>query len=388
MPVGLATRTNDLAPSATLQVKRQVDALRKAGADLVDFGVGEPDFNTPDHIKHAAQKAIEANFTRYTDERGILELRAAVAEKYRRDYGTSYDPERQVLICCGAKQALYNATLTLFQPGDEVIVAAPYWVSYPEQVRLAGAEPIMLETCAEQGFTLTANEVREALTPRTKAVILNFPNNPSGATIARNELQEIVALAERQNFYLIYDECYEQFVYEEEPLSPAEFDGSRVIIAGSCSKTYAMTGWRLGWAVGPADVIRAMGVIQGQSTSNPNSIAQKAALEALTGDQRCVAEMIEEYRRRRDLMIEGLNAIEGIRCPMPKGSFFAFPNVEGCYRDEIQDSISLAAYLVKEAEVVTIPGAAFGCEGHLRFSYATSQDQIRKGLCRLRDLLG
>ncbi len=388
MPVGLATRTSNLAPSATLQVKRQVDSLRKNGANLVDFGIGEPDFNTPDHIKRAAEQAIAANFTRYTDERGILELRAAVAEKYLRDYSAAYDPERQVLISCGAKQALYNASLALFQPGDQVIVSAPYWVSYPEQVKLAGAEPIILQTSEENDFSLTADELKPALTARTKAVILNFPNNPSGATITRDELEKIVKLAERQNFYLIYDECYEQFIYDEKPLSPALFNSARVLIAGSCSKTYAMTGWRLGWAVGPAEVIRAMGVIQSQSTSNPNSIAQKAALAALTGDQRCVTEMITEYHRRRDLMVSGLNELPSFRCAMPKGSFFAFPNVEGCYRDGIQDSAGLAAYLIEEAEVVTIPGAAFGCEGHLRFSYATSQDQIREGLRRLRTILG
>ncbi len=388
MPTELAARIAELTPSATLQVKRRADDLRAKGTDLIDFGLGEPDFNTPEQIKQAAQQAITANFTHYTDTRGTPALRAAVAEKYRRDYQAVYDPEREVLVSCGAKQALFNAMLALCQPGDQVILPAPYWVSYPEQIKLAGGEPLVLPSRPEQGFSLRAAELEAALTPRTKAVILNFPNNPSGAMIERAELEAMVELAIRQDFYLIYDECYEQFVYSGKPFSPAEFANDHTLIIGSCSKTYAMTGWRLGWAVGPAELIRPMGAIQSQSTSNPSSISQAAALAALSGDQDRVAEMIAEYRRRRDLLSQGLSAIPGVQCPTPPGAFYLFPNVEGWFGEEINNSVSLATYLLERAGVVTVPGAAFGAEGHLRFSYATSQEQIAEGLRRLRALFG
>ncbi|HED03160.1 MAG TPA: pyridoxal phosphate-dependent aminotransferase [Candidatus Fraserbacteria bacterium] len=388
MPTELAARIAELTPSATLQVKRRADDLRAKGTDLIDFGLGEPDFNTPEQIKQAAQQAITANFTHYTDTRGTPALRAAVAEKYRRDYQAVYDPEREVLVSCGAKQALFNAMLALCQPGDQVILPAPYWVSYPEQIKLAGGEPLVLPSRPEQGFSLRAAELEAALTPRTKAVILNFPNNPSGAMIERAELEAMVELAIRQDFYLIYDECYEQFVYSDKPFSPAEFANDHTLIIGSCSKTYAMTGWRLGWAVGPAELIRPMGAIQSQSTSNPSSISQAAALAALSGDQDRVAEMIAEYRRRRDLLSQGLSAIPGVQCPTPPGAFYLFPNVEGWFGEEINNSVSLATYLLERAGVVTVPGAAFGAEGHLRFSYATSQEQIAEGLRRLRALFG
>ncbi len=384
----LAERVSQLAVSATLVVKRKADELRARGADLIDFGIGEPDFHTPEHIKSAAYRAIEQNFTKYTDAGGIPELREAVAYKYRRDYGASLDPKREVMITCGAKQALYNAALALFGPGDEVIVPTPYWVSYPEQIKLTGARVVYLEAQEESGFSLTAKEIEGALTPRTKAVILNFPNNPSGATLEPQELQKIVELARMRDFYVIYDECYERFVYEGKPLSPALYGKENVIIAGSCSKTYAMTGWRIGWAAGPADVIYAMEKIQSQSTSNPTSIAQRAALEALTGDQRCVREMIAEYRRRREVIVEGLNAIPGIRCNLPQGSFFVFPNVKGLFDGSIKNSTELAGYILEQVGVVTISGLEFGRDGYLRISYATSLERIQEGLRRLKGLFG
>lgn len=382
----LSERISQLAVSATLAVKRKADELRAQGVDLVDFGIGEPDFHTPEHIKQAAYRAIEENFTKYTDAGGIRELREAVAQKYQRHYGSSYDPQREIMITCGAKQALYNAACALFEPGDEVIVPTPYWVSYPEQIKLTGARVVYVHTQEENEFSLTAKEVERALTPRTKALILNFPNNPSGATLNRGELERMIELARTRDFYIIYDECYEQFVYDSSPLSAASYGKEHVILAGSCSKTYAMTGWRIGWAAGEASVIQAMEKIQSQCTSNPTSIAQRAALEALTGGQTCVQAMIAEYRRRRDAIVEGLSEIPGIRCQLPRGSFFVFPNVTALFDGAIRNSTDLARFLLERAGVVTISGVEFGRDGYLRISYATSREHIQEGLRRLKEL--
>ena len=382
----LSERVSRLSTSATLIVKRKVDELKAQGVDLVDFGIGEPDFQTPEHIKQAGQRAIQDDFTKYTDAGGIRELREAVAAKYRREYGAAYDPKREIVISCGGKQALYNAVVALFERGDEVILPTPYWVTYPEQIKLAGADVALVETREEDGFSLTAEQIEAVLTPRTKAIILNFPNNPSGAVIEPEELCAIVELARERDSYVIYDECYEQFVYEGSPISAAQFGKENVIVTGSCSKTYAMTGWRIGWAAGTAEVIQAMEKVQSQSTSNPTSISQRAAVTALTGDQCCVGDMIAEYRKRRDVLVQGLNEIPGVRCPAPKGAFYVFPNVKGLFTGTIENSTDLAGYLVEEAGVVTVPGAAFGCDEHLRFSYATSMVQIEKGLERLHAL--
>jgi aspartate aminotransferase len=367
-------------------VMKRAQELRAQGRDLVDFGIGEPDFPTPEHVKRAGSEAIAQDFTKYTAAGGIPELKEAVALHYERDYGASYDPQREIIITCGSKHALYQIAMALLGPGDEVVLPTPYWVTYPAQIQLAGARMVTVDTREEVGFALTAREVEGALTPRTKAVLLNFPNNPSGATIAPEELRAIIELARSHDSYVIYDECYDRFSYEEPPLSAARFGVENVIVTGSCSKTYAMTGWRIGWAAGPADVIKAMEKIQSQSTSNPTSIAQKAAITALTGDQGCVAEMIAEYRRRRDVLVRGLDEIPGICCPTPKGAFYAFPNVKGLFSNGVQNTTDLAAHLVEEAGVVTVPGAAFGRDEHLRFSYATSMEQIERGLDRLHAL--
>ena len=385
----MAERVRQLAPSATLVVMKRAAELRAQGKDLVDFGIGEPDFPTPEHIKRAGLEAIASDFTKYTPAGGIPELKEAVALYYEREYGASFDPQSEIIITCGSKHALYEMALVLFEPGDEVLVPTPYWVTYPAQIQLAGARLISLDTQEATGFTLTAPEVERALTPRTKALILNFPNNPSGATIEPAELQAILELARARDFYVIYDECYDQFVYEEPPLSASQFGKENVIVTGSCSKTYAMTGWRIGWACGPSEIIKAMERIQSQSTSNPTSIAQKAAIAALTGDQACVREMTSAYRKRRDVLVQGLNEIPGVRCPLPKGAFYAFPNVTGALeRKGLASCTELAAFLVEEAGVVTVPGAAFGRGGHLRFSYATSLERIEEGLERLQRALG
>lgn len=385
----MAERVRRLAPSATLVVMKRAAELRARGKDLVDFGIGEPDFPTPEHVKRAAEQAIVEDFTKYTPAGGIPELKEAVSLYYEREYGASFDPQNEVIITCGSKHALYEIAMALLEPGDEVLLPTPYWVTYPAQIQLAGARTVPLEAREETGFTLTAREVEEALTPRTKAVILNFPNNPSGATIAPSELEGIVELARARDFYVIYDECYDQFVYEEPPLSASRFGKENVIVTGSCSKTYAMTGWRIGWACGPSEIIQAMEKIQSQSTSNPTSIAQKAAIAALTGDPACVREMTQEYRRRRDVLVQGLNGIPGVRCLPPKGAFYAFPNVtEVLERKGLTSCTELAALLVEEAGVVTVPGTAFGREGHLRLSYATSLERIEEGLERLQKALG
>ncbi len=382
-------RVQRLAPSATLVVMKRAAELRAQGKDLVDFGIGEPDFPTPEHVKRAGWEAIASDFTKYTPAGGIPELKEAVSLYYEREYEASFDPQSEVIITCGSKHALYEIAMVLFEPGDEVLLPTPYWVTYPAQIQLAGARLVPLEAREEAGFALTASEVEGALTPRTKAIILNFPNNPSGATIAPSELRAIVELARARDFYVISDECYDRFVYEEPPLSASRFGKENVVVTGSCSKTYAMTGWRIGWACGPSEVIKAMEKVQSQSTSNPTSIAQKAAVAALTGDQACVHEMIQEYRKRRDLMVQGLNEIPGVRCPVPKGAFYAFPNVTGVLEQRgMNGCAELATHLVEEVGVVTVPGAAFGREGHLRFSYATARRRIEEGLERLRKALG
>lgn len=382
----ISERVSRLAVSATMAMQRKAGELRAQGVDVINLGIGEPDFDTPEHIKRAGERALADNFTRYTSAGGIPELREAVARKYERDYAAPYDPKREVVISCGAKQALFNAALALLEPGDQVILPTPYWVSYPEQIKLAGGEVIPLEAREERGFTLTAGEVESAFTPSTKAVILNFPNNPSGAIMERSELEKIVELVRARDVYLIYDECYEQFTYEGAPLSASQYGVENVIVTGSCSKSYAMTGWRIGWAAGPGEVIQAMERIQSQSTSNPNSIAQRAALEALSGDQSCVWEMIAAYRERRERIVQGLNEIPGITCGAPKGAFYVFPNVSGLFHDGIDGSNDLAAYLLEEAGIVTISGSEFGRDGYLRLSYATAMDRIETGLERLAQL--
>ncbi len=383
----LSQRVSRLAPSATMAVQARAAELRAEGAKLVNFGIGEPDFPTPDHIKRAAQRAIDDNFTGYTSAGGIAELREAVATKYERDSGASFDPRTEVVISVGGKQALFNAALALLDDGDEVVLPAPYWVTFPQQAVLCGAEVVQVDPSSDQEFAITADDLASVLNERTKLIILNFPNNPSGAVIERDELGKMVELAREHDAYLISDETYERFIYEGQPLSAAEFEDDHVIIVGSCSKTYAMTGWRVGWAAGPSEVIKAMEKIQSQSTSNPTSIAQKAAVEALTGDQSCVADMIGAYRERRDVIVEGLNELPGVSCNTPQGAFYVFPDISDHLTDDIPDATAFATHLLEEAGLVTVTGLAFGRDGHVRFSYAASMAEIEEGLQRLRKVL-
>lgn len=383
----LSQRVSRLAPSATMAVQARAAELRAEGAQLVNFGIGEPDFPTPDHVKKAAMRAIRENFTKYTNAGGIPELREAVAQKYDRDYGAAFDPKTEVVITVGGKQALFNAALALLDDGDEVVLPTPYWVTFPQQAVLCGAEVVTVDPPSDQGFAITADDLAPVINERTKLIILNFPNNPSGAVIERDELSKIIDLARQHDAYLVSDETYEHFIYDGEPLSASEFGKAHVVIVGSCSKTYAMTGWRIGWAAGPSEAIKAMEKIQSQSTSNPTSIAQKAAVEALTFDQSCVSTMIGAYRERRKVIVDGLNELPGVSCHTPNGAFYVFPDISKHLSDAVPDATAFSTYLLEEAGVVTVSGLAFGCDGHVRFSYAASMDEIHEGLERLQKVL-
>ncbi len=378
----LAQRVTQITPSATIAVKRAADELKRRGMSVIDLGPGEPDFPTPEHIKRAAEEALAQNFTKYTAETGIWELRDAIAQKYNRDYGTRYTAEN-VLITSGAKQALYNIAAALFEPGDEVLIPVPYWVSFPEQIKLVGARPVFIHTAKD--FQLSVDLVKEYITPSTRAIILNSPNNPAGTVLSRKDLHEIIELAQRHQLFVIYDECYEKFIYEGEHVSAVEFDTEHVIAVSSASKTYAMTGWRVGWSVAPKELTQAMATIQSHTTSHPTSISQKAALAAVTGDQSCVERMLAEYRKRRECVLSELSAVDGLEFVVPQGTFFIFPEVSRLFNGEIANSVELARFLLERHHVAVVPGSAFGAEGHVRISYATSLEQLREGLKRFRE---
>ncbi|GBC75978.1 Aspartate aminotransferase [bacterium HR07] len=378
----LAERVTQITPSATMAVKRAADELKRRGVDVIDLGPGEPDFPTPEHIKRAAQEALAQNFTKYTAETGIWELRDAIAQKYNREYRTHYTAEN-VLVTSGAKQALYNIAAALLEPGDEVLIPIPYWVSFPEQIKLVGAKPVLIQPKGD--FQVSADLIKEYMTQRTKALILNSPNNPAGVVLDRKQLQKIVELAQHHRLWVIYDECYEKFLYEGEHVSVVECDTERAIAVSSASKTYAMTGWRIGWSVAPKELTQAMAAVQSHTTSHPSSISQKAAVAALTGDQSCVQQMLAEYRKRREFVLRELRAIDGIEFTVPQGAFFVFPNVERFFNEQIKNSVDLARFLLERHHVAVVPGAAFGAEGYMRISYATSLEQLREGLKRLRE---
>jgi aspartate aminotransferase len=382
----LAARIGRIEISATLAVVNEAERLRSTGADLVDFGAGEPHFTTPAHIKEAAQAAIEGNFSRYTAVAGTAELRDALVRRHAADFETAYRRE-ECIATTGGKHALFNAIQVLVDHGDEVILPAPYWVSFKDIIRYAGGTPVIVETREEEDFALTAEMIERACTPRTRAIILNTPSNPSGAVVAREDVKAIARLAQQRGAYLISDECYVYLDYSGTPFSAGWVEEARehLVIIGSLSKTYAMTGWRLGYALAPAPIVAAMQKLQSQSTSNPTSIVQKAAVAAVSGSQQCVAEMREEYIRLRARLVEGLRAIPGLRCTMPQGAFYAYPNVSSCFgRGAMNTAADVAARLLHEAKVVSVPGEAFGTREHLRLSYATSEREIERGLERMR----
>jgi aspartate aminotransferase len=364
------------------------EALRSAGINVCDFGAGEPDFDTPDNIKQAAAAAMKAGRTKYTSAGGIREIQSAIIDFYGREFGTEYQLS-EVMATAGGKQAIFNAVVTLIDPGDEVLIPKPYWVTFPEVVVFAGGTPVFIET-EETDFVLTPEQVERAITPRTKLIILNSPSNPSGRVLPPADFRRIMELTTERGIYVVSDECYLRFVYPPAEVFsaaslPAELR-SRLCIAGSFSKTYAMTGWRVGYALAPVEWTKAMLKVQGHSTSNTNSIAQWAAVEALTGPQESVAEMLGEYTRRREWLLKALCDIPGIKCAEPEGAFYAFPNVRGCLQNGLTTSAEFAQRLLEEEHTVVTDGAGFGADGYVRISYATSMEQIKEGVGRIRRL--
>jgi aspartate aminotransferase len=379
-------RINRIEVSATMAVTAEAAKLRASGAKLVDFGAGEPHFATPRHIKDAGIAAIEENFTKYTVVSGIPDVRRAAVERHASDFGSDYSVDEAVFTT-GGKLALFNAIQVLVDHGDEVILPVPYWVSFKDIVRYAGGQNVLLESDESQGFRVTAEMVARLITPRTKVIILNSPSNPSGAVMSAADLTEVVRLAHERGIWVLSDECYVYLNYTGRNFSVGslrEFK-ERIVVLGSLSKTYAMTGWRLGYALGPAAVVSAMSKLQSQSTSNPTSIVQKAAVAALKGPQECVEQMRLEYIELRDHVVKGLRSIPGVTCTLPEGAFYAYPNISAFLgRGGVKSASDVAGRLLREAHVATVPGEGFGTGEHIRVSYATSKAELDRGLERMR----
>lgn len=383
--MSVSTRIGRIDESPTLALNAKAKEMKAQGLDVLNFTAGEPDFDTPSNIKNAAIDAINSGFTKYTAPSGTPELRKAITEKLRKENGLEYDP-KQIIASCGGKHSLYNAIMTLCNPGDEVIIPSPYWVTYPEQVKLAEAKPVIAELKKENGFRLKASDVEGMVTEKTKLLILNSPNNPTGAVYEKKELKKIASVAVEHDFYVISDEIYEHLLYDGEHVSIAGLGPEikkRTLIINGAAKAYCMTGWRIGWTAGPEDVIKGMTGFQSHTTSNPSSIAQMAYIEALRGDQGSVGSMASEFRKRRDLIVKGLNGIKGITCPKPSGSFYVFPDISGLSKN----SLTFSENLLEKAKVAVVPGAAFGREGHLRMSYACSEETIKKGIERIKSVI-
>jgi len=392
----LAERTKAIKPSPTLAMNAKASALKAAGVDVTNFGVGEPDFDTPENIKEAAIKALRDGFTKYTPVDGIPELKTAIIEKFKKDNGLHYEKD-EVLVSCGAKHSLYNIAEALFGPGDEVLIPAPYWVTYPDQVLLNDASPVIIETDEENSFVVTPELLRKKISPRTKAIILNSPSNPTGLAYDKKSLEEIAKLAVEHDFYIISDEIYEKLVYDGfrhiSIASLGEEVKQRTIVVNGLSKSHAMTGWRIGFTAGPKDITKAMTNIQSQSTSNVTSITQKASVEALNGPQDFLQTMLSEFDKRRKYMVERLNAMKGVTCKTPVGAFYAFPNVSSYFGKKfngtsVNNSLELSTYLLEQGKVALVPGSAFGDDKYIRLSYATSMENVKKGLDRIEEALG
>jgi aspartate aminotransferase len=387
----LATRTTRISSSPTMKVTSTVDRLRREGVEVVDFGAGEPDFATPEPVKAAGHEALDENLTKYTPASGVSELKRAICERYRADYGVDYK-ESEVIVTAGGKQALFNAALSLFNPGDEVITHAPYWPSLTEQVKLADATPVLVRTHAEDGFAIHARDMLAAITPRTRGIILNSPCNPTGALISETELAAIGDAAARQGIWVVVDLCYERLIYDAVPHNVPRVLGERcrdlTVLCGSASKANSMTGWRCGWALAPAAVIAACSAIQSHSTSNVSSITQHAAITALTASQAPVREMLDEYRRRRDSLFDWLMVDPRLRCRKPAGAFYMFIDIsEVLSIDGFRTSNDFAQALLDEARVAVTPGEAFDAPGFIRISYATSMETLREGSTRLLEFV-
>jgi len=380
-----ADRISTISVSSTMKVMADADKLRREGVDVVDFSAGEPDFPTPDNIKQAAIRAINENFSKYTPAGGTVELKQAAIDRHKAEFGTDYKVS-ECIISVGGKHVLFNYTQALVNPGDEVIIPVPYWVTYKDIVNYAGGKCVFVETDEKEGFRLTAAMIERNITPRTRIVLINSPSNPSGAVMEDEEFAKLYHIASKRGIFLLTDECYSHFLYDGRPYSVASIPGSKstVLVAGTVSKTYAMTGWRIGYALAPEPIIGAMLKLQSHSTSNPTSISQKAAVEALRGPQDSVPLMLAEYRRRRDFVIPRLRRIPGVECCMPAGAFYAYPNLRGALdRGGIRTPLEFADRLLKEANVAVVPGEAFGTDDHVRISYATSMKELERGLDRI-----
>ena len=393
--ISISDKSKQVTPSSTLALTAKINAMVADGLDVVKFGAGEPDFDTPDHIKSAAVEALNQGFTKYTPVAGITELREAIVDKFERDNGLSYEAN-QVIVSCGAKHTIYNILQAICNPGDEVIFAAPYWVSYIEMVKLADATPIVINTTPDQNFALTPDQIKSAVTEKTKAIIICSPSNPTGTTYSTESLQMIAELAVEHQFYLISDEIYEALLYDgAKHRSLASFGDavkSLTFVVNGVSKAYSMTGWRIGYTAGPEDAIKAMSKIQSHSTSNPTSIAQRAALAAITGSQEPVVEMVKAFQKRRDLICQRLDDIDGVEYVRPQGAFYIFPDFSPHYGrtingHSINSSQELATYFLDEAKVGAVPGDGFGADNHMRFSFATSEIEINRGLDRIQKAL-
>jgi len=387
----LAARTARISTSPTMKVTATVDRLRREGVEVIDFGAGEPDFPTPAAVKAAAHDALDRNFTRYTPPSGIVELKRAICDRYRADYGVDYT-ESEVIVTAGGKQALCNAALALFGPGDEVITHTPHWPTLTEQVQLAEASPILVRTYAEEGFAIRAGAILDRVTPRTRGIIINSPSNPTGALISEAELALVADAAARQGLWIVVDLCYEKLIYDAVAHNlPGVLAGrcrDLTVLCGSASKAYAMTGWRCGWAIGPPAVIGACGAIQSHTTSNVASISQKAAVAALAGSQAPVTAMLDEYRKRRDQLCAWLAADARLRCLKPAGAFYLFVDISDVLSVEgFHTSLAFADALLNEAGVAVTPGEAFDAPGFIRISYATSMDLLREGTGRLLEFV-
>jgi aspartate aminotransferase len=387
MTKGLTNRINRIEVSATMAITAEALKMKAAGIDLANFGAGEPHFNTPQHIKEAAIEAIEKNFSRYTAVPGIPEVRKAVVARHAADFGSSYAVE-ECVFTTGGKLALFNAIQVLVDHGDEVVLPVPYWVSFKDIIEYAGGKVVFVESDEREDFRITAKMIEAAITPKTKAIILNTPSNPSGAVVSAADLEAIVRLAHARGIYLLLDECYAYLTYADAPVSGGTFIDCKehVVILGSLSKTYAMTGWRAGFALGPKQIISAMSKLQSQSTSNATSFVQKAAVAALTGSQLCVAEMRADFLKLRDRILAGLKTIPGLSCSVPQGAFYVYPNVSAFFgKGGLKTASDVAAMLLSDARVVVVPGEAFGTKDHIRLSYAASAGVVDEGVKRMRE---
>ena len=384
-------RLDRIQPSATLAMTAKAAELRSQGIDVLNLSVGEPDFNTPKHIVEAAKNAMDNGFTKYTPGSGIIELKTAVCNKLSRDNNLSYNPN-EIIISCGGKHALYNACQVLFESGDEVIIFSPYWVSFPDFVSVTGAQPIFVDTLPHNQYEPNFNDLKAKITPKTKGMIINSPSNPTGGVWSNSAIIQALEIAQEHNLWVFSDECYEQLVYDGQFTSIATLTNNKdkILTFQSCSKTYAMTGWRIGYTAGSKDVVKAMAKLQGQSTSCPNSIAQYAAIAALNGDQSEVSKMAKIFNHRRHLIVNGLNAIDHINCEMPNGAFYVFPDISyflnKTYNEtRIKSASDLSLLLLNEKHIVTVSGDSFGAPNNIRFSYATSEEVINNTLIGLRD---